>query len=305
MREDGFSKCHPAALFCYFCTVLGVSMFCMDPLCLGASFLCALFTGLSLGGGRRALSRLRLLAPLALLAALVNFLCSRRGETVLLRLPVVGALTLESLCYGGALGLMLGAVLLWFFSFDLTMTSEKIFCLFGRVLPSSALVLCMALRLVPKFGAQLRSVREAQRSLGRDVDSGGPVRRLKNAVKLLSILMTWALENAVDTAAAMRSRGYGLPGRSSFSVFRFRRRDGILLAWTLFCAACLLAGGLRGDFRWAWYPALAPAPVTGEALALRLLFLALGLTPSALSLGEGLRWEMARRFAHGEGGEAL
>ena len=42
-----------------------------------------------------------------------------------------------------------------------------------------------------------------------------------------------ALQTAADTADSMKSRGYGLPGRTCFAAFRFRGRD----------AAALLSNG--------------------------------------------------------------
>ena len=35
-------------------------------------------------------------------------------------------------------------------------------------------------------------------------------------ITILSIMVTWCLENAIETADSMKSRGCGLPGRSAF-----------------------------------------------------------------------------------------
>ena len=46
-------------------------------------------------------------------------------------------------------------------------------------------------------------------------------------------MVTWSLESAIDTADSMRSRGYGEPGRTAFSIYRFDDRDrGLLLCLT-------------------------------------------------------------------------
>lgn len=83
----------------------------------------------------------------------------------------------------------------------------------------------MALRFVPRFAAQLKIISNAQKCVGRDISQGNLLTRAKNGLKILSILITWALENAVDTADSMRCRGYGLPGRTAFSNFRLDSRD--------------------------------------------------------------------------------
>lgn len=59
-------------------------------------------------------------------------------------------------------------------------------------------------------------------------------------------MVTWALENAIETADSMKGRGYGLPGRTAFSIFRFDRRDKRALLYILTCAAVVVAGAVTG-----------------------------------------------------------
>ena len=70
----------------------------------------------------------------------------------------------------------------------------------------------MVLRFVPKFKAQFRVVSNAQKCVGRDVSNGKLLERIRHGIRILSIMVTWALENAIETADSMRSRGYGLKG---------------------------------------------------------------------------------------------
>ena len=83
----------------------------------------------------------------------------------------------------------------------------------------------------------MQTVSEAQTCIGRDTKNGSVFRRVGNAIKIFSIMVTWSLENAIETADSMRSRGYGLPGRTAFSIYRFDDRD-------KYCAC--VAGFLRG-----------------------------------------------------------
>lgn len=64
------------------------------------------------------------------------------------------------------------------------------------------------------------------------------IKRAKHGIKIMSILVTWALENAIDTADSMKDRGYGLPGRTAFSIYRFDRRDKERC-----CTCCYVAAG--------------------------------------------------------------
>ena len=43
---------------------------------------------------------------------------------------------------------------------------------------------------------------------------------VRSALRVFSIVVTWSLESGLITADSMRCRGYGLPGRTSFSLYR-------------------------------------------------------------------------------------
>ena len=161
--------------------------------------------------------------------------------------------------YGVAAAVMLASVVLWFSSYNEVMTSDKFVYLFGRVIPALSLVLSMALRFIPKFKAQMQVVSEAQACIGRDTKNGSVFRRVGNAVKIFSIMVTWSLENAIETADSMRSRGYGLPGRTAFSIYRFDDRDKAALAWLIFCGAYLLSGWMAGGTYFRYYPTVKTA----------------------------------------------
>lgn len=90
-------------------------------------------------------------------------------------------------------------------------------------------LLPMALRFIPKFKAQMQTVSEAQACIGRDTKNGSVFRRVGNAVKIFSIMVTWSLENAIETADSMRSRGWFSAGRISFPAgWQAERISGII-----------------------------------------------------------------------------
>ena len=49
--------------------------------------------------------------------------------------------------------------------------------------------------------------------------------RVKNSIRILSAVITWSLENAIDTSDSMKSRGYGLTDRTAYSNYVFDKRD--------------------------------------------------------------------------------
>lgn len=290
MEQKGFSGLHPLVGFFYFALVLVFTMFFDHPVSLGLSLGAAVWCAGHLNGWRSLASQGRYLLPTALFAALLNPAFNHRGDTVLARFPTGSALTLESVLYGLAAAAMLCAVLLWFSCYNTVMTSDKFLYLFGRIIPALSLVLSMALRFVPRFKAQLRAAVEAQRSLGRDISRGGLLRRLRLAGAILSILVTWSLENAIDTADSMKSRGYGLPGRTAFSLYRLDGRDLAVLGWLALSGGAVLLCWALGGLSFQYYPTLQGGGAAPLAVGGQLAYLALCLTPVILNRWEAWKW---------------
>ena len=289
-NRDAFSGFHPAVNFLFFALVLLFSMCLMHPVSLGISLAGAVSYQVLLNGRKGARFSLVFMLPMMLLAALVNPVFNHEGATILMYLPSGNPLTVESIWYGLAAAAMLAAVLSWFVCYTAVMTSDKFVYLFGRVIPALSLVLSMTLRFVPRFKAQLDTVKEAQASIGRDPGEGSVLQRLKKAVTVLSIMVTWSLENAIETADSMRCRGYGLPGRTAFSIYRLDSRDKLALGWLLLCGLYLCGGWAAGQFAWRYYPTIKGA-VGLLPFSFQAVYLALSFTPVFLDLREDAKWK--------------
>ena len=291
MNKDTFSSYHPIINFLYFALVLILAMFFMHPVSLVISRVSSLIYFSYLTGKRAVLFALMSLLPMMLMAALINPAFNHEGATILLYLPTGNPLTLESIIYGLASAVMLAAVITWFSCYAAVMTSDKFVYLFGRIIPALSLILSMTLRFVPKFKAQFQVVCEAQRCVGRDTVNGSLLQRLKNAITILSIMVTWSLENAIETADSMKSRGYGLPGRTAFSIYRFDERDKTALCWLCFCGFYIIAGWIAGGLDWQYYPII-KGTITGVfPISFQLVYLALCLTPVILTGLEDRKWK--------------
>ena len=284
--EDTLRACHPAVSFTYFALVIACSMFFMHPVCLALSLLGALLYVAQLKGRRALRQQAAWLVPTALLAAALNPAFVHQGVTILAYLPSGNPLTLESILYGLAAGCMLASVILWFACVTEVITSDKVVYLFGRVIPALSLLLSMTLRFVPRFTRRLRTVAQAQRHMGRDTRNGSVLQRVREALRVFSIVVTWSLESGIITADSMRCRGYGLPGRTSFSLYRFDRRDGAVLVWLVFCGVYLLGGGLAGGLRFRYYPMLAAGVISPLTVSFFAVYALLCLTPVLLYAAE-------------------
>ena len=291
--RSGFARLHPLVDLTFFVLVLAFAMFLSHPAVQLAGLVCAALFALRCTGrgfGRR----MAMLLPLMLLAAVVNPLVSHQGVTVLFRFPSGNACTLESVLYGISAAVRLGTAVLWFMGWNAVMTSDKFVYLFGRILPSLSLTLSMGLRFVPRLLRRTREVAQAQK-LARPAERGW-LASIRRAGRVVSIVVTWALENALDTADSMKSRGYGLPKRTAFSLFRFTLRDGICLGILAALGGAVLAGSLTGGLKWWYYPA--PGGATGVQAALwTAAFVLLAAFPLIFDAKEAIQWRASRSRA--------
>lgn len=288
--KDAFSTYHPLVNFLYFGFVFAFSMVFMHPVCLGISLTCGIIYSISLKGKKAVKFNFAFLLPVMLVTALINPAFNHEGATLLTYLPTGNPLTFESIAYGIAASAMLSAVICWFSCYNEIMTSDKFVYLFGRVIPSLSLVLSMALRFVPKFKAQIKVVSNAQKCIGRDVSDGGIFERSRHGITILSIMVTWALENAIETADSMRSRGYGLPGRTAFSIYRFDNRDKKALITIALLGSYVLLGGILGGLKWRYFPTIKGSTSGIYTISLWISYMGLCLVPVIVNRQEERQW---------------
>ena len=225
------------------------------------------------------------------MTAFVNPAFSHEGVTILSYFPTGNPLTLESLLYGISAGVMIATVMVWFLNFNRVITSDKFIYLFGRIVPAMSLVLSMTLRFLPKFKAQLELTVDAQKSIGRDVSEGSVLHRTKIAITVFSILVSWALENAIETADSMKSRGYGLPGRTAFSIYRFDDRDKGALAFLFFCGLYLVTGSTMSAFGFRYFPSIRYVGLNPVTLSFQLVYLIMCMMPVMVNRAEERKWK--------------
>jgi len=290
MNKDAFASFHPLINFLYFVFVIGFAMFFTHPVCLAISLVCAFTYSVYLNGKKAVRFNLVYMLPLLVFTAMLNPVFNHQGATILTYLPGGNPLTLESIMYGVAAAGMLVTVILWFSCFNEVMTSDKFVYLFGRVIPALSLILSMALRFVPRFKAQVKAISNAQKCVGRDVSSGNILKKIKHGIKILSILVTWAMENAIETADSMKSRGYGLPGRTAFSIYRFSRRDAYALIYILACAVVIIAGAAMGAYRFHYFPSI-KGEWGGGAIVVFAAYFAVGAFPLIVNIKEDIIWK--------------
>ena len=289
-----FKTYHPIVNFIYFVFVIGFSCFFVHPVSLCISILGGFIYSVMLKGKQAIKTNLLYMLPMLVAMALVNPLFNHEGATILTYMSNGNPLTLESIIYGFCAAGMIISVICHFSCYNEVMTSDKFIYLFGKIIPSMSLILSMTLRFVPRFAAQLKVVTNAQRCMGRDVSKGSIIKRAKNGLNILSIMTTWALENAIETADSMKARGYGHSGRTSFSIFKFDKRDAKTLLAILFFGIYTLVGAINGAMDFYYFPSIESTGFSVYKVSVFISYLLLCISPVIIELREVRRWKSLR-----------
>ena len=291
MNKDAFSGFHPAVNLVFFAAALGMTMFIQQPVYLLISMVSGCAYLLYLQGSKGMLRQVGYLLPVLVMMAVMNPLFNHEGVTVLWYLPNDNPITLEAVCFGLASAVMMGASIVWFNCCNTVFTSDKIIYLFGRIIPAMSLLISMTLRFVPRFKDFLQNVMRTQQAMHRPENTR---EKLRQALAAFSATVSWAMDQSIVSADSMKSRGYGIQGRTAFSIYRFDKRDGIALAllallWLGAALPCLM-----GHAAWNYYPALSGALLGPAQLMAYLSYAGMCLLPLIIDLTEDRKWNSLR-----------
>lgn len=253
--ESGFSGYHPyVILFYYLCTSFLI-MYFNHPLFLMTVLLLLIFVNMTHDYGK-ALKKWTV--PFVIMGVFIVFLnpfLVSRGTNILFYFRGK-QVTLEATMYGFVMALSLIAILMMFVSFNLKLNGNKFLFIFSKFLPRTAFLIMLAIRFVPLLKRRLDEISAVQYVRGKTIVFGSLKERIRNALVMLQILLTWSLEEAIQTADSMKARGYGLGKKSSYVPYQMEKRDWIWMI-ILFCSlvVCIFCG-LLGYGKIVIYPQL-------------------------------------------------
>jgi energy-coupling factor transport system permease protein len=201
------------------------------------------------------------------IATLINVIAAHTGADVIARIPsswplVGGELTVESLAFGGALGLGLVAALLSVAPLSLVLEPHDVVDAMPAPLERTGIAVATSLNLVGGFGRTFSAVSDAQRMRGwrpRGIRSWNEV--------LVPVVLT-AIEDSVLLAEAMEARGFGAGRRMSYAASRWTRWDVAVVAAALGSVAIFVGLRLAGAaVDWYPYPTLYLPPINPALVA--------------------------------------
>ena len=289
-----FILMHPVVTASYYTIVIGILMFSNSPLFLISAIALGMCYDMLLKGRKSLRNNLFIILFMSFLTVLINALFTHNGSTVLFYLGN-NRVTLEAACYGFVMALMLSGVMIWFSSFNVVMTSEKLIYIFGRFAPVLGLTLSMIFRFVPLLRTRFELIREGQRALyaGDEKSFVGKIRQLGKEV---SILVSWSLESSIESADSMAARGYGLKGRTSYNLFKLRITDIMTLLLSMLLGGITIASYAEGVNKLYYYPVIRVVESSPKWLEFAgyVSFIALLAMPLAIDLIGEFRWKKSR-----------
>lgn len=280
-----FQAYHPAVAFAFLACALALTMACLQPFFVAVSLAGSLACSAVCRGGGATLLSLRWAVPLCLIVAAANPFFVASGSTELFR---VGqrAVYLEAVAYGLCSGGMFAAVFLWFASYAACMDSESSLALFGNVAPVVTLMVSQVLRLVPQFVSRGRAVAAVQDAASSAAPEDARA-AARGRMRIVSVLMGWGMEDALERSDAMRARGYGCGARrSTYRRYRLGTADVFVLALTLALSVLAAVCAWRACSGYSFYPVMDAAGPWWLALPYVLLV----MLPSVLWLRDWLQW---------------
>ena len=290
----GFEKCHPAVNFIYFAVVIAGMMTFLHPIFLAVSFACAFIYSIKRNGWKALVFNIVLL-PLIVAFALYYSSYHHFGVTVLSQNMIGNNMTLESLVYGFVLGVAVAGVLIWFSCVYSVFTTDKVVYLFGKVSPRLSLFLAIILRMVPRIKKEAKKINMAQCGIGRGFNQGNLFQRLRNGIRILSMLITWTIDSLTVASESMRSRGSTLRGRKAFSIYRFDNQDRAYVICVFASLTLILMAVMLKQTDILYDPKIIMTPVTSMSYLFYAGYAVFCLMPLGLELWTEYRFWKARR----------
>jgi len=290
----GFERCHPAVNLIYFASVIAGTLLFKNPVFLGISYVCAFIYSVK-RNGRRGLIFDLILIPL--IAVFVYYYSSFEhfGMTVIGYNNVGNSITLEAIVYGCVLGFTAATVLMWFSCVHSVFTADKVVYLFGRISPHLALFLSILLRMVPRIKKEAGKINTAQKGIGLGSNQGGIIRRIRNWIRIFSMMISWTIDAFATASDSMRSRGSLLSGRRAFSIYRWDNRDRTYVVVMFFFMAVTVMARMLSQTGMKFSPRLVMPPVTAVSFVFYVCYAALCLMPFILEIWTEYRFRKARQ----------
>ena len=290
-----FDSYHPMINLIYFTAVIICTLNFKQPVFLMISLLCAFAYSVKLGGVKAVLLNLCFLL-LAFGYGVWYASYHHFGVTTLKVNFIDNQITLEAVLHGSTLGIQAASTAMWFCCIFRLITADKIVYLFGRISPRISLFLSILLRAVPRIGVRAKRIETSREGIGKGIIQGTLWERIRHLISLLSILITWTLEDFVESANSMKSRGYSLKGRTAFSIYRFDNRDRGLVIVFFWCLTVILMAVFFDQTKMYYDPVMILNPITVLSYVFYVVYGVFLLLPMTLQIVSEMKFKQMKKL---------
>jgi energy-coupling factor transport system permease protein len=288
-----FERYHPLVSFLYYVGAITLFLLLLHPIFLlaGSTVIFLMnFLHDRLEGLRR---WFLLIITSVFFMVILNPLFNERGRHLLF---VVGnhRFTLEAFVYGGMTAASLVGVIAIFVSYNVVMTPNKLLYLFAKFLPQLAVLLMLTLRFIPLMRRRMEEISLIQKSKGYSTSQGEWKSKVKTAMLYVQTLVTYSLEEAIQTADSMKARGYGTGIRSSYEYFKVNIHDIISILYLIILAGLVLIGRIWGYGFLTIYPIMESWHLSFTDVQIFICYLLFISFPILVEAGGLFRWRILK-----------
>lgn len=222
-----FSDLHPIVCFSFFFVVILFSAFFIHPILIFISLLSSCIYLTSLKGFYFIIKQLKYYIILFISSAVFNILFNQSGSTVLISIFNFN-ITLESIFYALMSSINLMSIIIWFLCFNACLNFEIITFFLSKISLTIALLFNSSIRLISTIKQKYNEITYAKSLLSVDTNTLSFKMKIYNTYNNILTLISWSFESSIQTAISIRSRGFELKNKTTYSDYKLNSKDIII-----------------------------------------------------------------------------
>ena len=238
------TRIHPAIFIVYFLILIIFAFLFNNPYYV-ITYGILILTLIALQGSISEIkSTTKVFLPVILFITLLNTIFTHVGDT---HIYIFGSyyVTFEALVYGVIMAVTFFLVTLTFIAYNTYVSYQDMLYVFSKKYPNLSMIIIMSLRFVPLIQKRSNELLELSKLKNRNEDLKF-TEKTSELIQNLGLVVSWSLEEAMQSASSMKSRGYNIAKRTSYLRYDFNKIDVLLTVLILVTATISVYGLYNG-----------------------------------------------------------
>ena len=238
------TRIHPAIFIVYFLILIIFAFLFNNPYYV-ITYGILILTLIALQGSISEIkSTTKVFLPVILFITLLNTIFTHVGDT---HIYIFGSyyVTFEALVYGVIMAVTFFLVTLTFIAYNTYVSYQDMLYVFSKKYPNLSMIIIMSLRFVPLIQKRSNELLELSKLKNRNEDLKF-TEKTSELIQNLGLVVSWSLEEAMQSASSMKSRGYNITKRTSYLRYDFNKIDVLLTVLILVTATISVYGLYNG-----------------------------------------------------------